>query len=83
MPIPHDIANAYLKVAEADHYLVSVATDYISNNFTEDEFNAAKDILVDIENYVPLDDLMKRASLALDLLENDRKSINFKDHIDD
>ena len=65
---PSHLAEAYLQVARADHYLVGVVPGY-----TLDELDAAEQILISIENASRIAD--PAIGLALDLIEYDRKRV--------
>jgi hypothetical protein len=61
------IADAYLAVARANHYMVTVET-----NATWEELNAAKQRLIDQQNAGKQHGrAYKRLDLALDLIERD------------
>lgn len=64
-----DLADAYLKVAEANHYMVGIVGD-----ISRDDRERAHALLVDRENEALDDDNgpdQRIAKLALDLLEHD------------
>lgn len=65
---PKDLADAYVKVAQADHYLVCVA------NCSLDDLDAAEQILIGRSN-VTDDPVLE---LALDILEDNRKELMLK-----
>lgn len=65
---PQHLADAYIHVAEANHYLVCVNPTY-----TADDLDAAEQILISRDNAA--DNKDAAIMLALDLLEHDRKAM--------
>ena len=65
---PEHLAEAYIKVAQADHYLVCVAPEC-----TEDDLDAAEQILISRDNAADNKDPV--LNLALDILEDNRKEL--------
>lgn len=61
---PSDIAEAYMRVAKANHYLVTVD----KSRLTLEELGQAEQLLIRGENAVSAD---KTVKLALDLCEHD------------
>lgn len=73
MTRPQDLADAYIALARANHYMLGITTQ---SPLTLDDFDEAMQILIRIQNnlrsdvpdYAVLD-------LALDLLEQNRKEL--------
>ena len=63
------LADAYIKLARADHYMIGII-----ETVTADERDAAEQILITQQNSVANDtQVWAQLELALDVLENDRK----------
>jgi hypothetical protein len=64
------LADAYIHVATIDHHMVGIV-----ENVTDDERDAAEQILIAGQNELTEDNPMWRTlDLALDLIENDRRA---------
>lgn len=64
---PKHLADAFIRVAKANHYMVGVTADYSS-----DELDAAEQILIDAQNAIPSQKgkLYSTLELALDLIDD-------------
>ncbi len=68
---PEQLADAYFVIALVNHYMVGI----VDSTVTDDERDAAEQILISRQNALPqIGDPNRQYSLALDLLENDRRT---------